>query len=660
MKKQLLTLLFAISTFISFSQVPSYVPTNGLVGYWPFNGNANDEIGTNNGTVNGAGLTAGKFGINNTAYQYTSTSNNYIGLNQPFFNGSQQSNFTMYARVYPNNISNNPNIWGKTFFWGEVNFLLIDDGSIGISWANSITGNKYSSIVSSQGLIQNGQWYDILINYNNSIGTIYINGIAVQTNLRWSSQGGGLISTSQIESTCNFAQDNGSSRFGVRNTGGSWGNYFDGKIDEFGLWNRALTQLEINDLYNSVSCTNPTAIITPQGNTSFCQGGFVNLNATTGTNYTYEWYKDGQLINGATASVYQASLSGNYTVKVIDGVCNATSSAVSVVVNAIPNNGVTVNGNTTFCQGGSTTLTAQGTGSYLWSNGATTQAINVTQSGNYNVVVTQNGCSATSNQTAITVNPVPTATITPQGNTTFCQGGFVNLVASGGSTYQWNTGAQTASFSANQSGTYTVNVFNQYNCQASASQTVTVNSNPTVTLSSIPSVVYKTSAPIQLVGNPTGGTFSGAAVSGSTFTPANASLGQKVISYSYTSQQGCSGSASQTTIVADTVGNVCSTYDTLIITVHFTTGINANTSNSIKFYPNPTNDILNIDNGNYQAMSGYSIKIVSLTGAVIYNQPITTQFVQISMNDFGTTGLYFAQIIDPNNAIVDSKKIVLQ
>ena len=179
-------------------------------------------------------------------------------------------------------------------------------------------------------------------------------------------------------------------------------------------------------------------------------------------------------------------------------------------------------------------------------------------------------------------------------------------------------------------------------------------------MNSIPAYSLKTSAPIQLVGNPTGGTFSGDAVSGSTFTPANASLGQKVISYSYTSQQGCSGSASQTTIVADTVGNVCSTYDTLIITVHFTTGINANTSNSIKFYPNPTNDILNIDNGNYQAMSGYSIKIVSLTGAVIYNQPITTQSVQISMNDFGTTGLYFAQIIDPNNAIVDSKKIVLQ
>jgi hypothetical protein len=35
------------------AQVPSYVPTNGLVGWWPFNGNANDESGNgNNGTVN--------------------------------------------------------------------------------------------------------------------------------------------------------------------------------------------------------------------------------------------------------------------------------------------------------------------------------------------------------------------------------------------------------------------------------------------------------------------------------------------------------------------------------------------------------------------------------------------------------------------------------
>ena len=92
----------------------------------------------------------------------------------------------------------------------------------------------------------------------------------------------------------------------------------------------------------------------------------------------------------------------------------------------------------------------------------------------------------------------------------------------------------------------------------------------------------------------------------------------------------------------------------------FTLGLYANTTNTIKFYPNPTKDVLFIDNGNYQAMSGYSIKIVSLAGTVIYNQTITSQQVQISMNQFATKGLYIAQIVDSNNAIVDSKKIVLE
>jgi hypothetical protein len=94
--------------------------------------------------------------------------------------------------------------------------------------------------------------------------------------------------------------------------------------------------------------------------------------------------------------------------------------------------------------------------------------------------------------------------------------------------------------------------------------------------------------------------------------------------------------------------------------VKFTLGLYANTTNIIKFYPNPTNDILFVDNGNYQAMNGYSIKIVSLTGAVVYNQAITSQQVQISMNQFATKGLYIAQILDSSNAIVDSKKIVLE
>jgi len=71
MKNKLLLLAMGLimTTHMIIAQVPSYVPSNGLVGYWPFNGNANDQSGNaNNGTVNGATLTADRFGNTNSAY----------------------------------------------------------------------------------------------------------------------------------------------------------------------------------------------------------------------------------------------------------------------------------------------------------------------------------------------------------------------------------------------------------------------------------------------------------------------------------------------------------------------------------------------------------------------------------------------------------------
>jgi hypothetical protein len=72
-------LLFLVSIFyflllnfeFAYAQVPSYVPSNGLVAYYPFNGNANDASGNgNNGTVNGATLTSDRFGNVNKAINF--------------------------------------------------------------------------------------------------------------------------------------------------------------------------------------------------------------------------------------------------------------------------------------------------------------------------------------------------------------------------------------------------------------------------------------------------------------------------------------------------------------------------------------------------------------------------------------------------------------
>ena len=78
--RKLLTAVIAILTFaitnINAQTLPSYVPTNGLVGYWGLNGNANDQSGNgNNGTVNGAALTTDRFGNVDSAYSFDGNGN---------------------------------------------------------------------------------------------------------------------------------------------------------------------------------------------------------------------------------------------------------------------------------------------------------------------------------------------------------------------------------------------------------------------------------------------------------------------------------------------------------------------------------------------------------------------------------------------------------
>jgi hypothetical protein len=152
---------------------------------------------------------------------------------------------------------------------------------------------------------------------------------------------------------------------------------------------------------------------------------------------------------------------------------------------AVYNPIITAGGATTLCQGGSVTLTSSSASSYLWSNGATTQAITVTTSGNYAVTVTNSTGTAASRPTTVTVNPLPAATITASGPTTFCSGGDVVLTASAGTgnTYKWSNGATTNAVTANASGSYTVTVTSSASCSAvSGATAVTVNALPVATI----------------------------------------------------------------------------------------------------------------------------------------------------------------------------------
>ena len=160
-------------------------------------------------------------------------------------------------------------------------------------------------------------------------------------------------------------------------------------------------------------CTPPTATITAAGNTTFCQGNTVILNANTGTGLTYQWKNGATNISGATAASYTASASGSYAV-IVTKTCSTTSSSVSITVMALPTATITAPA-TSFCTGSSVVLTASTGSSYKWFNGTaqvgTAATYTATAAGNYTVEVTNAaGCKATSSITAITVNPIPVIT----------------------------------------------------------------------------------------------------------------------------------------------------------------------------------------------------------------------------------------------------------
>ena len=142
-------------------------------------------------------------------------------------------------------------------------------------------------------------------------------------------------------------------------------------------------------------------VITSFGSTTICQGNSVTLSVSPDANTTYTWS------NGGSGNTISVSTSGYYAVTATKGNCSLISSSVTVTVNPIPSAPViNVSGATTLCQGTSSFLSvipANNT-TYVWSNNTTGVSTTVTTSGNYSVVATSNGCSATSAPVTMTFN----------------------------------------------------------------------------------------------------------------------------------------------------------------------------------------------------------------------------------------------------------------
>jgi len=168
--------------------------------------------------------------------------------------------------------------------------------------------------------------------------------------------------------------------------------------------------------------------------------------------------------------------------------CEGTArTGVTLTLTAVPAATITAGGPTSFCLGGSVTLTANSGASYLWSNGQTGSSITVNTSQSVTVTVTTGSCVSTAAPTVVTVNPLPVATITPLTATRVCDGDRVLLAASTGSTWSWSNGATSQSVLIGTSGNYLVTVTNSFGCSAaSAPVAVTIEPNPVVTLQASP------------------------------------------------------------------------------------------------------------------------------------------------------------------------------
>ncbi len=296
-------------TFSSLSQVPSFVPNNGLIGWWPFNGNANDEsTNGNNGTVNGATLNMDRFGIQDAAYSFDGVDDN---ISVPNIAVSGNSARSIFAWVKTQNTAPGCVIGtgGSGQNAGEFNLVIgYGPGSTSYPGITGVMGGNFTQLgndfyPSSGVMVSNNDWHFIGVVYDgNGIIKTYVDGVLDNS---------GTMNYNTI-GQINF--------FGYNNHNGS---QFDGLIDDIGFWNRALTDQEILDLYNG--CHFPSSVIQVTQN--------ANVLTADQASATYQWLDCNNTyspIPNATNQTFTPSITGNYAVEITLNGCSDTSACFLV------------------------------------------------------------------------------------------------------------------------------------------------------------------------------------------------------------------------------------------------------------------------------------------------------------------------------------------
>ena len=499
-------------------------------------------------------------------------------------------------------------------------------------------------------------------------------------------------------------------------------------VSQSGVYTVTATNAEGCSATANVTVTvNPLPSVNINGNNSFCQGDNVTLTATGANTYVWSNTSTNASITVSSAGSYTVTgtdangcsniatktvaVNPTYNIPLTHSICegesynfhgqnittagtythtmqtvNGCDSVLTLVVTlkALPPTAIT--GNTSLCEGETTTLTANGGVSYVWSNASTGNSISVSQSGVYTVTATNaEGCSAPASVT-VTVNPLPTITIA--GNTTLCAGNSTTLTASGADSYSWSTGDNTASVSISAFGIYSVTGTTTTGCSNTAEVTVLVSQLPVITISGETDIcagesttltanggetylwsdgttnntlIVNIAGTYQVIGYNAAGCNAMANATVNVWQPATSefSIFTEEPCYSWNNIDYCeSGDYTQT---LQTIYG-CDSTVTLHLTI--TVGIDDhNLSAAMTVYPNPTNGIVNVQctmnnvqvgTMEYHVFDAYG----KLVGVVETRCTTSLQTTQIDLSHYAS-GVYLVKAV-ANGNVVAVRKIVIK
>ena len=248
--------------------LPDYLPTNGLLSWYPFNGNANDESGNgNDGTVQGASLDSNSYLFNG--------SNDYIDLGDDS-SLNPSGSLTFSAKVNLDDLADglntiigrNNNSSGQDGY-GYNYGLLLNEGNQTVKMRFGIGQEADGTILDIDEPININQantWYHVAVSYDNSSVAFYLDGTLVHT-----------VSYSRLDGN----HQNSYSTF-IGKYRPKLEFHFKGKIDDVGIWNRALSQAEVAQLHNEVVDTTPPTVVLSHNasSTTVSNGDTVTVTAT--------------------------------------------------------------------------------------------------------------------------------------------------------------------------------------------------------------------------------------------------------------------------------------------------------------------------------------------------------------------------------------------